>query len=147
MHETHQKHELALDSRRACANAGLAMRIFCTASCHATRAPTPERHVGEMVPGTLCASASMVSSTDGSSLVTFVTGIDVPCTSFGARTFVPCSPLVSRIQLAPFRTPKPDCRLLALPRDLWSRSFHAARHHCHPASLQLADWSRQRPRS
>ena len=48
-----QEDEIALDSRKTCAAARLAVRIICTTTCHVTEAPTTERHVNEIVLCTL----------------------------------------------------------------------------------------------
>ena len=53
VHATRQKHEVALLSRWAFVTTAHAVRIICTASCHATEAPTPARHMSEIVPGAL----------------------------------------------------------------------------------------------
>ena len=99
-----------------------------------------------------CASTSSLmvsieSSTDGSSLMTFVVGTEVSV-STGARMFVPVSPLDRPIRWAPF-----VCASSRLPLGGGeSRNFHGAPSQlpCHASGTRGAPrtaWSRLQPQS
>ena len=60
-----EQHEIALVSRKA---ASLALRIVCTTTCHATEAQTSERHVNEIMLGTVGSAKLLLNLPLGSVL-------------------------------------------------------------------------------